>query len=59
MTFMIGIFKFHCKSEHEQVMWNIIKQGMCKSDSIFLYLQCSTLFNRLLKSLSWYGLCQK
>ena len=52
MTFMIGIFKFHCKKEHEQVMWNIIKQGMCKSDSIFLYLQCCTLFNRLLKSLS-------
>ena len=49
MIFIIGISHFHRKSEHKQVMWNKIKQGMCKYDSISHYLQSSTLFKRLLK----------
>ena len=31
---------------------------MCKSDSIFPYLQCGTLFKRLLKFISWLGLSE-
>ena len=41
---IIGIFQFHCKSEHKQVKWHQIKWDMCKSDSVFPYLQSSTLF---------------
>ena len=44
MAFVIGIFQFHRKKEHKQVKQNKIKQGMCKSDSTFSYLQSSTLF---------------
>ena len=44
MTFIIGIFQFHCKSEHKQVKRNEIKQDMRKSDSTFPYLQQCTLF---------------
>ena len=44
MALIIGIFQFHCKSEHKQVKWNEIKQGMSKSDSIFPYLECGALF---------------
>ena len=44
MTFIIGTFQSHCKSEHNQVKRNKITSDMCKSDSIFLYLQGSTLF---------------
>ena len=44
MTFIIGAFQSHCKSEYNQVRWNKIIGGMCKSDSIFPYLQSSTLF---------------
>ena len=43
MTFIIGNFQFHCKSEHKQVQRNKIIWDMCKSDSIFPYLQSSTL----------------
>ena len=49
MIFIFGIFQFHCKSDHKQVKWNKIKQGLCKSDRIFPYLQSSALFKRLLK----------
>ena len=52
MTFIIGIFQFHCKSEHKQVKWNEIEQGMCKSDSTFPYLQRGTLLKRLLECIS-------
>ena len=53
MTFIIGTFQSHCKSKHNQVKWNKITQDMCKSDSIFPYLQSSTLFKWLLKFISW------
>ena len=49
MTFIIGTFKSHCKCEHNQVKWNKITQDMCKSDSIFPYLQDSTQFKWHLK----------
>ena len=52
MTFIIGTFQFHCKSEHSQVKWNKITRDMCKSDSIFPYLQGSTLNKWLLKFIS-------
>ena len=39
MILIIGIFQFHCRSEHKQIKWNKIKREMCKSDSIFNYLQ--------------------
>ena len=52
MTFLIGIFQFHCKSKHKQVKSNKIKQDMYKSDSIFPYLQSSTLFKGLLEFIS-------
>ena len=48
MTFIIGIFQFHSKSEHIQVKGNEIKEDMCKSDSAFPYLQSSTLFKALI-----------
>ena len=48
MTFIIG-FQLHCRSEHKQAKLNKIKGDMCKSGSIFLYLQSSTLFKWLLK----------
>ena len=44
MTFIIDIFQFHCKIEQEQIKGNEIKRDMCKSDSMFPYLQRSTLF---------------
>ena len=44
MTFIIGILQFYCKSEHKQVKGNEIKEGMCKSDGTFPYLQRDTLF---------------
>ena len=59
MTFIIGIFQFHCKSEHKQVKWNEIEQGMCKSDSTFPYLQRGTLLKRLLEFISRQSLSQK
>ena len=58
MTFMLGIFQFHCKSEHKQVKWNKIKQDTSTSDSIFSYLQSSVLFKWLLKFTSWLDLFQ-
>ena len=39
MTFIIGSFQFYSKSERKQVKWNKITSEMCKSDSIFPYLQ--------------------
>ena len=45
MTFIIGIFKFHCKNEHKQVNWNGIKGNMCKSESTFPYLQLFLIYN--------------
>ena len=53
MAFVIGSFQFYSKSEHKQVKWNKITWEICKSDSIFPYLQSSTLFNLLLKFISW------
>ena len=38
MAFIIDTFQFNCKSEHKQVKWNEIKEDMCKSDSVFPYL---------------------
>ena len=46
MTFMIGIFQFHCKSEHKKVKGNEIKGDMHKSDSAFTYLQRATIFKQ-------------
>ena len=45
MPFVNGNFQFHCKSEHKQVKWNKITPDMCKSDSIFPYLQSTALLN--------------
>ena len=59
MAFIIGIFQFHCKSEHKKVKWNKIKQGIWKSDSIFPYLQRGALSKRYLKFISWKGLSQE
>ena len=65
MTFIIGPLQFHCKSEHKQLKWNKIRQEMCKSASIFPYLQISTLFFKILKSItilkfiSWKGWSEK
>ena len=44
MNFIIGTFQSNCKSEHNQVKRNKVTRDMCKSDSIFPYLQSSTLF---------------
>ena len=43
MTFIIGTFQSQCKSDHNQVKWNKITRDICESDSIFPYLQGSTL----------------
>ena len=59
MTSIIGTFQSHCKSEHNQIKWNKITQAMCKSDSIFPYLQASTPFKWLLKFISWWSLSKK
>ena len=60
MPFIFDIFfQIHCKSEHKQVTWNRTKQYICKSNSIFPYLQSSTLLKWVLKFISWYGLSQK
>ena len=53
MTFWVGIIQCHCKSEHKQVKSNKIKQGRCKSNSIFPFLQSSTQFKQLWKFFSW------
>ena len=53
VTFIIGTFQSHCKSEHNQEKWNKITQDMWKSDSIFPYLQGSILFKLLLTFISW------
>ena len=53
MTFIIGTFQSPCKSEHDQVRWNKITRDMCKCDSIFPYLQGSTLFKLVLNFISW------
>ena len=37
----------------QTIKWNKIKRGICKSDSIFPYLQSSALFKWLLKLISW------
>ena len=44
MTFIIGTFQFHCKTERKQVKRNKIKSDMCKSDGVFPCLQISTPF---------------
>ena len=44
MAFIIDIFQFHFRSKHEQIKRDKTKQDMCKSGSIFLYLQSSALF---------------
>ena len=43
MTPIVGIFHFIPKVKYKQVKWNKVKRDMCKSDSIFPYLQSSTL----------------
>ena len=53
MVFLIGTFQSHCKIEHNQVKWIKISWDMCKSGSIFPYLQGSTLFKWFLKFISW------
>ena len=53
MTFLIGIFHFHCRSEHKQVKWNKIKQDICKSDILFPNLQSIIVFEWLLRFISW------
>ena len=52
MILIISIFQFYCKNEHKQVKRNKIKADTCKSDSIFPYLQSSTLFKGLFKFIS-------
>ena len=37
MTFIIGTFQSHCKSEYNQVKWNKITRDMWKSDSIYYF----------------------
>ena len=44
MNFLIDTFQSHCKSERNHVKWNKIPWDTWKSDSIFPYLQSSTLF---------------
>ena len=44
MTFTIGTFQSHCKSENDQVKLNKITSDMCKSNIICSYLQSGTLF---------------
>ena len=45
MTFLIGIFQFRCKNEHQQVKSNKIKQGIVKSDSFFLIYKAVQYLN--------------
>ena len=47
MTYIIGTFKFHCKTGHKQIKSQnrANKTKLCKSESIFTYLQSSTLIN--------------
>ena len=59
MTFIIGTFQFHFKSDHKQIKWNRITWEMCKSDSLFPYWQSRSLFKCLLKFISWEGLSKK
>ena len=59
MVFIISIFQFHCKSEHKQGKWNKIKRDMCKSDSIFPYLQIITLFEWHVKFIFLYNIYLK
>ena len=44
MTFVIGSIQSYSKSEQKQVKKRKTTRQMCKSDSIFRYLQSSTLF---------------
>ena len=48
MTFIIGIFRFDCKSDYKQINWNGIKDDISKSDSTLPYLQCGRQFKILL-----------
>ena len=59
MTFVIDISQYHCKNDHKKAKWNKMVQDTCKSDSVFHYLQISTLFKWILKFISWSGLSQK
>ena len=59
MTFIIGTFQSHCKSEHNQVKWNKITRDMCRSESFFPCLQGSMPFKWLSKLISWQGLSKK
>ena len=52
MTWIVGTFQSHCKSEHNQVRWSKITQDMFKSDSIF-YLQSSAPVKWIFKFSSW------
>ena len=54
VTYFNYFYCWHlCKNERKQVNWNKTKWIMCKSDSIFPYLQSSALFKWLLKFISW------
>ena len=44
MTFIIGIFQFHCKSKCKQVKRNKITRGTCKSNIMSPCLQGRTQF---------------
>ena len=59
ITFIVGTFQFHCQSKHKKVKRNKITREMCKFDSIFPYLQSSTLYKRLLNFISWEDLSKK
>ena len=42
MTLIIGTYQSHCKGEHNESEKKITR-GICKSGSIFPYLQGSTI----------------
>ena len=49
MTFTIGTFQSHCKSEHNQVKWNKITRDMWKPDSVFFIHKIAHYLNDFLK----------
>ena len=53
MAFIIGTFQSQFWSEHNQVNWSKITWDMCKSDSIFPYLQSSVLYTILMTPKQW------
>ena len=47
MAFIINIFQFHSKNEHKNKIKIDLNGTFANSDSIFNYLQISTLLNDL------------